>query len=496
MEHKNGLGSGLQIRKIIEHFRFPSLFSRLVSVYISILVIMLAVLFITFTHAFQSYFVKYTQDMMMKQARALATEFYDKGTYAISKAEVLDKILYRVQVMDSYLQATTWILDQEGEGLVVTKDSITTMDQKVPDEANLAEVFEGRAIGLENGFKEYFSTPVLTIGYPMMMGETVQYALFIHTPMPYVLQTIDEVRNLILNVVGIVGSVMFVWIYFISKQMTKPLKEMNAVAKTISSGQLGERIVVKGQDEIAELGLALNHMAEELDKIEETRRSFIANVSHDLRSPLTSIQGFVTAILDGTISPEKQERYLKIVLSETQRMIGMTNTILELNKMEELSQPLNKTTFNIHTIVERNIASLEKRALEKGVSLTKSLNAENPYVLGDVDGITRVVQNLLDNAMKFVGENGFIEVRTEISENKMWVSFYNSGPPIPKEQQGEIWSRFYKGDPSRGKDKRGVGLGLVIVKEVIKQHGETVGVYSEENKPVIFYFSLSLSKQD
>ena len=266
-------------------------------------------------------------------------------------------------------------------------------------------------------------------------------------------------------------------------------------SKTIASGHFDERIVVKGQDEIAELGLSLNHMAEELDKIEENRRSFIANVSHDLRSPLTSIQGFVTAILDGTISPEKQDRYLKIVLSETQRMIGMTNTILELNKMEESRHPLNKTTFNINNVIERNFASLEKRALEKGITLTKQFNAEQPYVVADLDGISRVVQNLLDNAMKFVGQDGFIEVRTALRGNRLWVAIYNSGPPIPKEQQSEIWNRFYKGDRSRGMDKRGVGLGLVIVKEIIKQHGEVVGVRSEDEEPVVFYFSLSIPNQ-
>lgn len=494
MEHKNRLGSRLQIREIMDKLKFPSLFSRLVSVYISILIVMLVMLFVTFTHSFQSYFVKYTQEIMLKQAQTIATEFYKEGNYSTSKEDALEKILYRVQATSSYLQATTWIVDEKGEGIVINNDTIQNIVKKLPEETNLQEVFDGRAVGFENGFKDYFSTPVLTIGYPMVVGDRVQYALFIHTPMPYVLQTIDEVRNMILKVVGSVGTAMFIWIYFISKQMTKPLKEMNTVAKTIASGQFDERIVVKGQDEIAELGLSLNHMAEELDKIEENRRSFIANVSHDLRSPLTSIQGFVTAILDGTISPEKQERYLKIVLSETQRMIGMTNTILELNKMEETRGELHKRIFNINNLIERNFASLEKRALEKQISLVKVFEADPPYVVGNLDGISRVVQNLLDNAMKFVGEEGTIEVRTTLKEDKIWVAICNSGPPIPKEQQSEIWNRFYKGDRSRGMDKRGVGLGLVIVKEIIKQHGEVVGVLSEQNEPVIFYFSLSTNK--
>ena len=489
------MGRRLQVREIGEKFTFRSLFSRLVFVYISILVIMLVLLFVTFTHSFQSYFVKYTQDIMIKQAQTIAMEFYQKGTYTTSRSEALEKILYRIQVMDSYLQATTWIVDISGEGFIIEKDLISAITEELPAEANIEEVFEGRVIGLENGFKEYFSTSVLTIGYPMVVGNSVQYALYIHTPMPYVLQTIEEVRNLILQVVGIIGTVVFLWIYFISKQMTKPLKEMNDVAKSIASGNFEERIVVKGHDEIAQLGASLNHMAGELDKIEDNRRSFIANVSHDLRSPLTSIQGFVTAMLDGTITPEKQERYLQIVLGETQRMIKMSNTILELNRMEEATTKINKTVFDINNVIERNLASLEKRALEKDIKLMCQLNLRYHRAYADCDGISRVVQNLLDNAMKFVGPGGYIEIKTIHRNNKLWVAIYNSGPPIPLEQQSEIWNRFYKGDRSRGMDRRGVGLGLVIVKEIIKQHGEKIGERSEEDEPVIFYFSLEVAEE-
>ncbi len=490
MEHKNRMGSRLQIRTIMSQFGFSSLFSRLLCVYISIAVIMLMMLFITFTHAFQTYFVEYTQQMMLKQAKTVATEFYKEGAYSISREETLGKIIDRIQVMDEYLQAITWVVDEDGEGRIIYRDRVERIQGEVPSEANISAVFEGHPVGLENGFKEYFSTPVLTVGYPLVVGEDVQYALFIHTPMPYILKTIDEVRNLILKVVGIVGSLVIVWIYFISKRMSKPLKEMNGVAKTIANGHFNRRIQVRGKDEIAQLGLSLNHMASELDKAEESRRSFIANVSHDLRSPLTSIQGFVTAILDGTISSEKQERYLKIVLDETHRMINMTNTILELNRMQEKAKNLDKNIFNINCLIERTVDSFEKKALEKGVSISVELDKQHFLVEADFDGISRVVQNLLDNAMKFVNENGNVKVSTQYHENKVWVLIANSGEAIPKDKQKDIWNRFYKVDSSRGKDKTGVGLGLVIVKEIIKQHDEVVGVTSEKDEPVVFYFSL------
>lgn len=493
MEYQNRMGRRLQIRKIKRSLRFPSLFSRLVAIYISILVIMLVILFITFTNSFQSYFVRYTHEIMVNQAESVAIAYYKAGTYSTSKEEAMSKVFPRIEILNSYLDATTWVVDRYGNGYVIDQDKVSILAPQIAVGESLDQVFEGQVTRFENGFKESFSTPVLTIGYPITANNQTQYALFIHTPMPYILQTIDEVRNLILNVVGFVGSIVFIWIYTLSKQMTKPLKEMSEVAKNIASGSFSERIEVKGNDEIAQLGLSLNHMAEALDKIEEDRRSFISNISHDLRSPLTSIQGFITAILDGTIDADHQERYLNIVLSESKRLITMSNTILELNQMQEGRKPLKKVQLNINQIIEEATLSLENRRKNKNVHIITELDQTHKWVLGDVDDVTRVIHNLLDNAFKFIGEGGHIIVRSRQSQDKLWVSILNDGPEIPKEQQKLIWERFYKGDRSRGQDKKGVGLGLVIVKEILKQHEESISVYSEPGEMVEFRFSMTLA---
>ncbi|MBE6024067.1 MAG: HAMP domain-containing histidine kinase [Cellulosilyticum sp.] len=492
MEHQDRLGCRLQIRKIRNSLRFPSLFSRLVSIYISILVLMLIVLFITFTNSFQSYFVKYTQEIMINQAKGIAAEYYKAGTYSTSKEDAMQDVLEHIQMMSKCLDATAWVIDPSGNGYIVEKNKMSHISNEIILREDMNEVFSGQVISLENGFKEYFSIPVLTIGYPITIGEEIHYALLIHMPMPYILQTVDEVRNLILNVVGFVGSIVFVWIYTISRQMTKPLKEMSYAAKNIASGEFSQRIEVNGNDEIAQLGLSLNHMAEALDKIEENRRSFIANISHDLRSPLTSIQGFVTAILDGTIDAGHQERYLKIVLSESKRLINMTNTILELNQIQEGKKASNKVCLNINEMIEEATISLESRLKRKNVQVIKQLDLHNYLVLADADGLSRVIQNLLDNAFKFVGENGHIIVRSKAVQDKLWVSILNDGPAISPEQQKFIWERFYKADCSRGEDKKGVGLGLVIVKEIIKQHNESITVRSTEGEMVEFCFSMTL----
>ena len=491
MEHKNRLGSRLQIRKIKSKFVFPTLFSRLVTVYISMLVIMLVIIFITFTNAFQAYFVKYTKSIMIKQATSIAEQYTSVVTYTTSEIEALRNVIYHIQVMNSYLDATTWLIDRAGNVVMIDEEGeVKESETNVTDDKQVNAVFDGMIIGIENGFKDYFTIPVLTIGYPITIGKSTDFALFIHTPMPFILQTIAEIRKSILAAVGIIGSLMFVWIYITSKRITRPLKEMNEVAKKIASGDFEKRIKVNGKDEVSELAESFNDMATELDKIEEKRRQFIANVSHDLRSPLTSIQGFVTAILDGTISPEKQEKYLKIVLSESQRMIKMSNAILELNKMQESKAPIQKTHFNIITMINRTLSSVEERIEQKKVHVETDFDIQHPIVNADMDGISRVVQNLVDNALKFIDEGGRLSVMTRYRQNKLWIAICNTGAVISEEQQKNIWDRFYKGDSSRGKDKAGAGLGLVIVKEIIKQHNEVVGVHSEEGEPVMFYFSL------
>ena len=495
MEHQNRMGRRLQIRKVKTYLRFPSLFSRLVCIFISILVIMLIVVFITFTNFFHSYFVKYTLEIMTNQAKGIVSEYQKALHYGIAREEAVSQMISRIEVMNTYLEGTTWITDQEGQGYMIDSKSCEIMSEKINLEPYLDEIFKGEIVAIENGFKESFSKAVLSIGYPVMRSGQVQYALFIHIPMSYILQTINEVRVMIFSVMGFVGSVAFIWIYLLSKQMTRPLKEMSQVAKSIASGEFDKRIKVNGNDEIAQLGLALNHMAEALDRIEENRRSFIANISHDLRSPLTSIQGFVTAILDGTIDAEYQERYLKIVLSESKRLITMSNTILELNQVQEGMRPIKKVPLNMNQMIEEAVLTLEDRRKKKNVHVITQLDERHAWVVGDIDGVSRVIQNLLDNAFKFVGQNGHIMIRTKLKQEKLWISVLNDGPSIPPKQQKLIWDRFYKGDGSRGQDKKGVGLGLVIVKEILKQHDETIHVYSEEDKMVEFRFSLPIACQ-
>ena len=491
MGNKDRLGCWLQIRKIRQTSHFPTLFSKLFTVYIGILLVILILFYIIFSNAFRSYFIDHTQGIMKKQAEMIAEEYKAIGEFRQSVKTGINRILFKMEVFDKYLDATVWIVDRNNV-IHVASDNVNKafFEKNLPIE-DIEKVFDGYYVARKTGFEQYFTTPVVTIGYPIEVFGNVEYALFIHTPMPQIEKTIAEVRSMTLKTVAVTIFVTFILIYFMSKQITKPLKQMNTVAKQIAGGDFDKRIEREGEDEISELAASLNYMASELGKIESSRKSFIANVSHDMRSPLTSIQGFVTAMLDGTIPQEKQDKYLNIVLNESQRMIKMANDILELNKLEEGNLPLKKSEFDIHEMIRDLVENLSPRIKEKELTVNLILDDKIQNVVADPEKIARVVQNLLDNAFKFVNNQGIIEVETIAKGSKVWVYIRNNGPMIPKEEQQVIWERFYKADLSRGKDKKGMGIGLVIVKEIIKQHQETLGIRSEEGEMVTFYFSLS-----
>jgi signal transduction histidine kinase len=232
-------------------------------------------------------------------------------------------------------------------------------------------------------------------------------------------------------------------------------------------------------------------MAVNLQELESTKERFISNLSHDLRSPLTSITGYTRGLIDGTIPEENQEKYLKIVLEESTRLTKLTNDLLDLSKMQSGNISVNKTDFDINQMIIHELDKFEQRIEEKDIQISLKLMEERVLAHGDYEGIRRVVYNLMDNAVKFVDKAGIIEIKTENKEDKILVGIKNSGAYIPKEKLNTIWQRFSKMDDSRGIEKKSNGLGLSIIKEIIKAHDEKIDVYSSEEFGVVFIFSIS-----
>ena len=239
------------------------------------------------------------------------------------------------------------------------------------------------------------------------------------------------------------------------------------------------------------LSASLNYMSSQLKDMEEYQKKIVANVSHDFRSPLTSIKGYVQAMTDGTIPPQLHQKYLNIILFETERLTDLTQDLLTLNEFDRNEMILDKTEFDIQQMIKNTAASFEGTCTSKRISIELLLLAGNILVYADRRRIQQVLYNLIDNAIKFSGNDSSITIEVTEKNEKVFVSVKDTGMGIPKKELNKIWERFYKSDLSRGKDKKGTGLGLAIVKEAIQAHDEHINVISTEGVGTEFIFSLT-----
>lgn len=286
-------------------------------------------------------------------------------------------------------------------------------------------------------------------------------------------------------------------LYVISKRTTDPLSEVISAAKNYSKGRFDTKIEYDGQDEVAELAIAINDMAASLKQIDEARNSFLGNVSHDLRTPMTTISGFVDGILDGTIPPEQHEKYLNIISQEVKRLSRLVNTLLEVSRLES-GKELKRSDFNLSETARTVLISLESKISKKNIDIEFDTGEDDVYVNADADAIHRVIFNLMDNAVKFTPEKGNISIKIGLvadgkKSRKARFVIRNSGSGIPKEELPHVFDRFYKTDRSRGLDKSGTGLGLYIAKTSVENHGEEITVDSVVDGYTEFTFTLPIA---
>ena len=308
----------------------------------------------------------------------------------------------------------------------------------------------------------------------------------------------SENRNPILSALGSSLAMTIIWVfvvsilavYFIGERMTKPLKEMSRAAKSFAKGRFDVRVPVRGEDEIAELATAFNNMALSLEKMEETRNTFMSNVSHDLRTPMTTISGFIDGILTGAIPPEKHEHYLGIVSGEVKRLSRLVSSLLDITRLQAGDKKLVKAPFDICEMARQVLISCEARIEDKKLDVEFDTDFDSMNVFADHDSIHQILYNLIDNAIKFSFEKGKLELSIKQNDKKVFVSVRNTGNGIPKDELPYVFDQFYKSDKSRGLDKTGLGLGLYICKTVIDRHGEEIWVKSEEGAWCEFVFTL------
>ncbi len=293
---------------------------------------------------------------------------------------------------------------------------------------------------------------------------------------------------LIISIVVLGAAFFLIWI--ITRRMVTPLQQMSDAAKRFAVGDFSYRVNVKSNDELEDLGNAFNDMADALDKLEGSRRSFVANVSHELKTPMTSIAGFIDGILDGTIPKEKQDYYLKIVSDEIRRLSRLVVAMLNMSKMESGDMEIKQKRYNISDQIIHILLTFEQEIEKKNIDI-RGLDSMKPHhVYADTDMIYQVVYNLLDNAVKFTNENGFISVSVKDIGSKIEVRIKNSGSGIKQDEITRIFERFYKVDKSRSLDAKGAGLGLYIVKMMVEMNGGRIYAKSDSVSEAEFIFTL------
>lgn len=457
------------------------------TIYAIIILISFIALISILSATFEDYFMTQKEKTLIEQCQKIQKQYslvYERGPRYIESLE------REMEALDKYLDARIWWVNRNGEIYVDSKiDETTWIGEKLRVQ-EIEEVFKGYIIKRKGRFRNYFKEPVLTIGYPIIVNDKVEIALFMHSPIPEIKRTVSDVYRI--TIIGLVFSIIvaFIAVFFLSKNLKKDIKNLNEAVEFVSRGNFENRLTVTRKDELGKLAENFNYMAVELNKLEELRRTFISNLSHDIRSPLTSIKGYLQAILDGTVPIDKRDKYLNIALKESERLTKMTNDILDLSKMESGQLDLSKSEFSINNLLINEIEKHENRLIAKNIDIEFDLLEGNDLVYADIEQITRVAYNLIDNAIKFVNCNGKISLKTTHKKDKVYISIKNTGDIIEEEELRYIWNRFHKLDKSRGEDKKGSGLGLSIVKAIIKKHGEDIVVRSSKEEGTLFTFTL------
>ena len=291
------------------------------------------------------------------------------------------------------------------------------------------------------------------------------------------------------------AAISFMFSGAIVYQMISPLKEMSIAAASFGKGDFSKRVRVRSQDEIGELAIAFNNMAISLSTSENMNRSFVANVSHELKTPMTTISGFIDGILDGTIPADQQKHYLNIVSSEVKRLSRLVRSMLALSRIDSGEMKLRRADFKVKDIVIDTLLTYENLIDNRSISIEGLDLCEDVSVNGDPDLIHQVIYNLVENAVKFVNNNGTITVGIDASDQFVSVRIRNTGTGIAPDELPLIFDRFYKTDKSRNIDKNGMGLGLFIVKTIIQLHDGDITVRSTVNEFCEFEFRLPIFRE-
>ena len=426
-----------------------------------------------------------TSRTLYKEAALIASDYLPSY---FSEESPLYAVQSQLAAMRLYLESSLWFVDNTGT-LITSSNIEGTSAPEMIEDFDPAEI--GGSQYISGTYHDYFNEDVITVMAPVTQGFYTRGYLLIHSPVTNIDERCDSIMTPVYITLAVIFALSFIFLLGVHFIVYRPIKQISEAAKQYALGNLEYEIPVTTHDEVGYLSASLNYMAAQLKDMDDYQKKIVANVSHDFRSPLTSIKGYVEAMADGTIPPELYGKYLSIILFETERLTDLTRDLLTLNEFDTKNLLLDKDEFDIQTVIKSTAESFEGVCTPKHISIELLLMPDTVLVFADRRKIQQVLYNLLDNAIKFSENESSVTVEVTVKNDKAFISVKDHGIGIPRREQNKIWERFYKSDLSRGKDKKGTGLGLSIVKEIIQAHDEHINVISTEGVGTEFIFSLS-----
>ena len=477
---------------------FKSVFSRYITAFMLIILISFIMVSAVISAQVSEFNSNNQRDLLDRTANSvkyyIESEYVrvgaqDIGSFVSGEQNRLMREISTLAALSS--DAFVFVVDRQGSFIIHSDNTMSlTSASRVPwDIMNSLQKKNGKVTG--NGtLGGVFSDNYMYCARSLQIeGKTVGAVFACRSVLALKLLLSTVVKTIVMAILWILLAALIA-VYFISERITRPLKQMSTAAKEFAAGRFDVRVPVMGNDEVSELAIAFNQMAESLSKQEETRRNFLANVSHDLRTPMTTIGGFIESILAGAIPPDKVNGYLEIIESEIRRLSRLVNSLLDISRIQAGERKFNPESFDICEMGRQILLSFEQKIDQKHLDVEFNCDHDNMYAYADRDAINQIFYNLCDNAVKFSRDGGKYEISITHKEGKIHVSVFNEGEGITPEDLPFVFDRFYKGDRSRGLDKTGTGLGLFIAKTIVCAHNERIWAESEHGKWCRFTFTL------
>jgi len=472
---------------------FRSVFSRLAAVFVLIIVISFTMIAVIITSIASDHAVSVKEQTVSDVAMSA------KGVFELSYDEVENSGLpYDTATFSDMLtrlitnsSINAMVCDAQGKILFCDMNSAVDYTGKQLSAEIVVNALTDSGFSKVTDLGGIFGDERIVAALPIRSGSgAVHGAVFVHADTNAEAEMVSSlVRTMVLSTMWVLVA-MLLAIFFVSERTIGPLKSMSRAARQFASGKLDARVHVAGNDEIAELAAAFNSMAESLANLEKLRSTFLGNVSHDLRTPMTTISGFVDGILDGTIPEEKHEYYLRIISTEVKRLSRLVSVLLDISRIQAGERKFVPDYFDICEMGRQIIISFEQTLESKKIDVQFECDKDSMIAYADKDAIYQVLYNITDNAVKFTPEAGVLRMRIFNADKKIHVLVFNEGEGIPEEDLPFVFDRFYKTDKSRSLDRTGVGLGLYICRSVIEAHGEKIVVRSKKGEYCEFEFTL------